>query len=126
MHVREWIHVEDHCRGIAAVLERGTAGSVYNLGSGDEMPNLDLVRRLLALLGRDESLIRFVTDRPGHDRRYAIDSTRARTELGWTPLVPLANGLADTVRWYLDNRAWWGEILSGGYRDYYRRMYDGR
>ena len=126
MHVREWIHVEDHCRGIAAVLERGTAGSVYNLGSGDEMPNLDLVRRLLALLGRDESLIRFVTDRPGHDRRYAIDSTRARTELGWTPLVPLADGLADTVRWYLDNRAWWGEILSGGYRDYYRRMYDGR
>ncbi|PKO19479.1 dTDP-glucose 4,6-dehydratase [candidate division BRC1 bacterium HGW-BRC1-1] len=126
LQVREWLHVEDHCAGIEAVLERGKAGEVYNLGSGEEMTNLSLVQRLLKLTGKDESLISHVTDRLGHDRRYAIDSSRAQNQLGWSAQVSFENGLAATVQWYRDNTDWWQPILSGEYRNYYRKMYDGR
>jgi dTDP-glucose 4,6-dehydratase len=126
MQVREWLHVKDHCTAIEAVLERGRAGEVYNIGSGHEMPNLEVVRMILAKLGKSESLIRHVTDRPGHDRRYAIDSTKIREELGWEPSVPVDTGMTETIAWYADHGDWWERILSGEYRDYYHRMYEGR
>jgi dTDP-glucose 4,6-dehydratase len=115
-HVRDWVHVEDHCRGLVLALERGRAGQVYNLGASCERRNLELVRAVLAHLGKPESLIRFVADRPGHDRRYAIDAARARSELGWEPRRSFDEGLAATVDWYRGNRGWWERILSGEYR----------
>jgi dTDP-glucose 4,6-dehydratase len=123
LHVRDWIHVLDHCRAIEMALERGRAGEVYNIGAGHEITNLDLARAILAAVGKPESLITFVKDRPGHDRRYAIDSRRARTELGWTPTVSFAEGIAATVQWYRDHAEWWRRIKSGAYTDYYRRHY---
>ncbi len=125
-NVRDWIHVDDHCRGIATVLERGTPGEVYNLGGHAEMSNIGLTRRLLALLDRPESLIRFVPDRPGHDQRYAIDCSRAESELGWNPRVSFEEGLESTVRWYLDNGDWVSRVRSGAYRDYYEEQYGSR
>ncbi len=122
-NVRDWLHVGDHCRAIDLVLRRGRAGAVYNVGGGNEWPNLALVKHLLQLLGKPESLIRFVPDRPGHDRRYAIVADRITGELGWRPQLGFAEGLAATVRWYLDNRDWWQAIRSGAYRDYYERQY---
>ncbi|MGE0160021.1 MAG: dTDP-glucose 4,6-dehydratase [Gemmatimonadales bacterium] len=106
LHVRDWIHVTDHCRGLLAAAERGGVGRVYNFGGGEERTNLSLVRELLAILGKPEILIRHVPDRPGHDRRYAIDSSRAASELGWEPVTRLATGLPGTVAWYLENHAW--------------------
>ena len=126
MNVRDWIHVSDHCAGLDAVLRRGRIGEVYNLGGMAERPNLDIVRAILALTGRDESLIRYVTDRPGHDRRYAIDCSKAMNELGWTPRVSLEQGLRDTVRWYRENEAWWQRIRSGEYRTWFERNYAAR
>jgi len=125
-NVRDWLHVEDHCRALVAVLERGRAGQVYNIGGGAEHPNVDLVRMLLAALGKPETLIRFVKDRPGHDRRYAIDPSRIRTELGWTPRRTFQQGLEATVRWYVDNPDWWKHVKSGAYRQYYESQYRGR
>ena len=125
-NVRDWIHVEDNCRGVLAALERGEPGRVYNMGGGAEWRNIDLVKLLLRLLGKPESLIGFVGDRPGHDRRYALDSSRAREELDWRPLVDFEEGLRATVEWYRGNRAWCESILSGEYQQYYRRMYGGR
>ena len=125
-NVRDWVHVEDNCRGILAALERGEPGRAYNLGGDEERRNIDLVRLLLGMLGKPESLIAFVGDRPGHDRRYALDSARAHEELGWQPLVGFEEGLRATVEWYRGNRAWCERILSGEYRQYYRRMYGGR
>jgi dTDP-glucose 4,6-dehydratase len=125
-NVRDWIHVSDHCAGIDAVLRRGTDGQVYNLGGHSERPNLDIVHAILALLGKPSSLIRYVQDRPGHDRRYAIDCRRAESELGWQPLVQLEPGLRDTVAWYLQNREWWQRIQSGEYRSYYEQQYGAR
>jgi dTDP-glucose 4,6-dehydratase len=122
-NVRDWIHVDDHCRGLLAALEQGRAGQVYNLGASSERQNLDIVKEVLGLLGKPESLIRFVKDRPGHDRRYAIDSSKARRELGWGPRVRFEDALAATVAWYRENRGWWERILSGEYRDYYERQY---
>jgi dTDP-glucose 4,6-dehydratase len=116
MNVRDWIHVDDHCRGLLAALDRGAPGQVYNLGGANERHNLDLVKRVLALLGKPESLLRFVQDRPGHDRRYAIDASKAAAQLGWTPRRRFEEGLADTVRWYVEHRGWWERILSGEYR----------
>ncbi|MGZ6135790.1 MAG: dTDP-glucose 4,6-dehydratase, partial [Myxococcaceae bacterium] len=125
-NVRDWLHVEDHCRALVAVLERGRAGQVYNLGGGAELRNVDLVKMLLAALGKPETLIRFVKDRPGHDRRYAIDPTRIRTELGWTPGRTFQQGLEATVRWYVDHPEWWKQVKSGAYRQYYETQYRGR
>jgi len=125
-NVRDWLHVEDHCRAILAVLERGRTGHVYNVGGGTEQRNLDLVKLLLAAVRKSESLIRFVQDRPGHDRRYAIDSTKIRTELGWTPRWTFAGGLEATVRWYVEHPEWWKHVKSGAYRQYYETQYRGR
>jgi dTDP-glucose 4,6-dehydratase len=116
-NVRDWIHVEDHCRGVLAALERGAHGRVYNFGGASERRNLDVVRQIARAVGASEELIRFVTDRPGHDRRYAIDFSRARAELGWAPARSFEEGLADTVRWYLDHRGWWGRVRDGAYRE---------
>jgi dTDP-glucose 4,6-dehydratase len=122
-NVRDWIHVDDHCRGIAAVLRQGEVGDVYNFGGRAEMSNIGLTRRLLELLDRPESLIRFVPDRPGHDQRYAIDCTRAEAELGWKPEVSFDEGLAATVDWYLKNGEWVKRVRSGAYREYYQQQY---
>jgi dTDP-glucose 4,6-dehydratase len=122
-NVRDWIHVEDHGRGLLAALERGRTGQVYNLGAGNERKNLDIVHQVLALLDKPTSLIQFVKDRPGHDRRYAIDAARARRELEWEPRHGFEEGLAATVSWYRANRPWWERIISGEYRSYYERQY---
>jgi dTDP-glucose 4,6-dehydratase len=126
MNVRDWIHVEDHCRGLLAALEKGRDGEVYNLGGSSERHNLHIVRRVLALLGKPESLIRFVTDRPGHDRRYAIDARKAQAELGWTPRRRFEDGLAETVGWYTEHRAWWERVISGEYLKFYEKQYGAR
>lgn len=116
-HVRDWLHVEDHCQGLVLALEKGRAGQIYNLGGGAERRNLDLVKGILAELGKPESLIQFVTDRLGHDRRYAIDPAKSRRELGWTPTHTFEQGLGDTVRWYVEHPEWWERVLSGAYRN---------
>jgi dTDP-glucose 4,6-dehydratase len=118
---REWLHVDDHCAAIELALTDGRPGEVYNVG-GDERENLEMVRRILDLTGADESLVRHVTDRPGHDRRYSIDDTKLR-DLGWKREIALEDGLAETFEWYRDNRAWWEPIKSGEYRAYYQQQY---
>jgi dTDP-glucose 4,6-dehydratase len=122
MQVRNWIYVEDFARGIGFALEHGEPGEVYNVGGPDECPNLEVVRRIVDLTGNEESLIEYVTDRPGHDRRYSLSSDKVRA-LGWEPQVRFAEGLQRTVAWYRDNRAWWEPIRSGDYRAYYERQY---
>ncbi len=126
MNVRDWIHVEDHCRGLLAALERGEDGEVYNFGAASERHNLHIVKQVLGLLGKPESLIAFVKDRPGHDRRYAIDASKAQAKLGWTPRHAFEDALAATVRWYVERRPWWERIISGEYLGYYERQYGGR
>ncbi|HUW32352.1 MAG TPA: dTDP-glucose 4,6-dehydratase [Planctomycetota bacterium] len=126
LNVRDWIFVEDHCTAIAAALERGTPGEVYNIGGGNEKTNLDITRLLLAELGRDESSIQYVKDRPGHDRRYAIDSAKARLELGWQPRHDFAAGMKLTIAWYRDNVRWWERIKTGEYLKYYEEQYGKR
>lgn len=126
MNVRDWIHVLDHCRAVDLVLHRGRVGEVYNIGGNSERRNIEIVELIVRELGRDESLIRFVEDRPGHDRRYAIDASKIRNELGWRPLYNFEEGIRETIRWYIDNRAWWENIKSGEYLGYYERMYGGR
>jgi dTDP-glucose 4,6-dehydratase len=122
MQVRNWLYVDDHCAGIDSVLENGEAGEVYNIGGPDEMTNIDVVRRILELTGRDESLIEYVTDRPGHDRRYSLASEKVEG-LGWSAAVGFDEGLRRTVAWYRDNQSWWEPIRSGEYREYYERQY---
>ncbi len=126
LHVRDWIYVTDHCRAILAVLEKGAAGEVYNIGGVHELPNIEVVRTIVRAAGADESLIEFVKDRPGHDRRYAIDSSKARRELGWEPRVGFSEGIGRTLAWYQANRRWWERIKSSEYRDYYEKMYGNR
>ena len=121
-NVRNWLYVEDFGRAIGTVLERGATGEAYNVGGPDECPNLDVVRRILAHTDRDESLIEFVTDRPGHDRRYSLSSDKVRA-LGWEPQMRFDEGLERTVAWYRDNAWWWEPIRSGEYRAYYQRHY---
>jgi dTDP-glucose 4,6-dehydratase len=121
--VRNWLFVEDFCRGIHTVLERGRPGETYNVGGPDECENIDVVRRILELTDRDESLIEHVTDRPGHDRRYSLSSQKLRDELGWEAEVRFDEGLGRTVEWYRDNEDWWSPIRSGEYRQYYEKHY---
>ena len=123
--LRDWLHVDDHCAGVELVLREGRPGEVYNLGAGEEHENVEIARRILELTGADESLLRHVDDRPGHDRRYALDAARARA-LGWTPRRRFDDGLAETVGWYRDNRAWWEPLKSGAYRTYYEQQYGAR
>jgi dTDP-glucose 4,6-dehydratase len=122
MQVRNWIYVEDFGRGIGTVLERGEPGEVYNVGGPDEAPNIEVVRKIIEYTGADESLLEYITDRPGHDRRYSLASAKVRG-LGWEPQVRFAEGLERTVSWYRDNRWWWEPIRSGDYRAYYERQY---
>lgn len=122
-NVRDWIHVLDHCRGIEAAWRRGQPGEVYNFGGGCELTNLDLTHRLLDAVGKPKSLIRFVTDRPGHDLRYAIDSSKAQRELGWFPQIAFDDGLRETIAWYQSHGEWVAHIQSGVYRNYYSEQY---
>jgi dTDP-glucose 4,6-dehydratase len=122
-NVRDWLHVEDHCRAVDLVLRGGRAGEVYNVGGQNEWTNLDLVKLLLSQVGKPESLITFVKDRPGHDRRYAIVADKIRDELGWRPRHTFPEGLARTIAWYREHHQWWQDIRSGAYRHYYERMY---
>ena len=121
--VRNWLYVEDFCRGIHTVLEKGRPGEAYNVGGPDECENVEVVRRVIELTGTDESLIEYVADRPGHDRRYSLASEKIREELGWQAQVRFAEGLERTVEWYRENVEWWGPIRSGEYREYYERQY---
>jgi dTDP-glucose 4,6-dehydratase len=122
-NVRNWLYVDDFCRAIHTVLLEGAPGEAYNAGGPDEMENIEVLERILELSGRDESLIEYVTDRPGHDRRYSLSSEKLRSQLGWEPEVRFEDGLERTVRWYRDNEWWWEPIRSGEYRDYYERHY---
>ena len=124
--VRDWLYVDDHCRGIWAVLERGAAGEVYNIGGNCSLPNLEVVHRILALTGRPVSLITTVADRPGHDRRYALTSAKMERELGWTPQMDFERGLRLTIDWYRSNTEWVQRIKSGAYLEYYEQNYGGR
>jgi dTDP-glucose 4,6-dehydratase len=126
LYVRDWIHVQDHCKAVDRVLHHGRSGEVYNIGAHQETTNLDLARTLLKYLNKSESLITFVKDRPGHDRRYAIDSSKLERELGWKAVIPLREGLQDTVDWYCRNTAWVEHVRSGAYLTYYDRMYHQR
>ena len=123
---RDWLHVEDNCRGILAVLERGRIGEVYNIGGSRIEENLAMAHRLLRLTGKTESLLRYVTDRPGHDRRYALDSTKMQTELGWKPEIPLEDGLRQTIAWYKENTKWVSDVRAGEYLSYYEKYYEDR
>ncbi len=125
-NVRDWIHVEDHCDAIACVLDKGKDGEVYNIGGRSERQNLEIVRAILSELGKPESLIKYVTDRPGHDQRYAIDDRKIERELGWVRTRNLDEGLSATVRWYRDNPRWVAEVQSGDYRTWYERNYAAR
>jgi dTDP-glucose 4,6-dehydratase len=122
---RDWLHVDDHCAAIELVLQEGEAGEIYNVGGGEEVENHDLTARILELTGADASLVRHVEDRPGHDRRYSLDTSKLRT-IGWAPQRALADGLPETIDWYRENRDWWEPIKSGDYLAYYRRQYAGR
>jgi dTDP-glucose 4,6-dehydratase len=126
MNVRDWIHVEDHCRGLLAAFEAGAPGEVYNFGAASERHNIDIVKQVLRLVGKPESLIKFVKDRPGHDRRYAIDARKAAAKLGWAPRKRFEDALAETARWYLDHRGWCEAIISGEYLRYYEKQYGAR
>ena len=121
--IRDWLHVEDHCAAISAVLKRGQSGEVYNIGGNNEKANLEIVRLILTELGKPESLITHVKDRPGHDRRYAIDNTKITTQLGWKPAYTFAQGIRETIRWYLEHTEWVEHVTSGDYQTYYKRMY---
>jgi dTDP-glucose 4,6-dehydratase len=124
--IRDWIHTDDHSRAVLAAIEKGRPGRIYNIGARSERYNIDVVREILRQLGKPESLIRHVTDRPGHDRRYGIDPGRTERELGWRPQVPFEEGLARTIRWYRDHQDWWRRVKDGSYREFYDKWYGGR
>ena len=125
-NVRDWLYVEDHCSAIDLIIHEGREGQVYNIGGHNERTNLEVVKTIIRELGKEESLIQYVTDRPGHDRRYAIDPTKIKTELGWEPTTLFNEGIKKTIQWYLDNKVWWERILSGEYQSYYEKMYSNR
>ena len=122
-NVRDWLYVEDHCKAINLIIRNGRVGEVYNVGGHNEMANIDIVKLILKKLNKPESLITFVKDRKGHDLRYAIDPTKIHTELGWLPQTKFSDGIEKTINWYLQNRDWWEEIISGEYQNYYKKMY---
>ena len=126
LNVRDWLYVEDHCKAIDLILQKGRVGEVYNIGGHNEMRNIDIVKLICKELGKPESLVTYVTDRKGHDMRYAIDPNKIHSELGWLPETMFAEGIKKTIKWYLDNKDWWGEIVNGEYRNYYEKMYGGR
>ncbi|MDY5213911.1 MAG: dTDP-glucose 4,6-dehydratase [Megasphaera elsdenii] len=126
LNVRDWLYVEDHCRAIDLILQKGRVGEVYNVGGHNEMKNIDIVKLICKALGKPESLIHHVTDRKGHDRRYAIDPTKIHEELGWLPETKFADGIKKTIQWYLDHEDWWQPIISGEYQQYYQKMYGSR
>ena len=125
-NVRDWLYVEDHCKAIDLILQNGRAGEVYNIGGHNEMRNIDIVRLICRALGKPESLITYVTDRKGHDMRYAIDPSKIHSELGWLPETRFEDGIERTIAWYLSNQDWWKTIISGEYQDYYAKMYGSR
>ena len=126
LNVRDWLYVEDHCKAIDLILHKGRIGEVYNVGGHNEKANIEVVREILRILGKDESLIRYVKDRPGHDMRYAIDPTKIQNELGWYPETSFNDGLRLTINWYLANTDWWQNIVNGEYMNYYEKMYSDR
>lgn len=123
MQVRDWLHVKDHCSAIYTILEKGTVGEVYNIGGNNEKANIEIIRLILQAMGKDERLITHVQDRPGHDRRYAIDNTKITTQLGWKPSYTFERGITETIHWYLKNSDWMELVTSGKYREYYEKMY---
>ena len=122
-NVRDWLYVKDHCKAIDLVMRKGRVGEVYNIGGHNEKTNLEVVKTILRELGKPESLITYVTDRPGHDMRYAIDPTKIHNELGWLPETKFEDGIKQTIQWYLDNKKWWQDIISGEYQHYFDKMY---
>ena len=124
--MRDWLHVEDHCKAIDLVVRHGREGEIYNIGGHNERTNLQVVKTILSALGKPESLIKYVKDRPGHDRRYAIDPTKIEKELGWKPQYTFDTGIKQTIDWYLSNQDWWERIISGEYQNYFREMYKDR
>ena len=125
MQVRDWLHVNDHCAAIDTVLHKGKEGEIYNIGGNNEKTNIEIVKLIVKTLGKSEKLIKHVKDRPGHDRRYAIDNTKITNQLGWKPKYTFEEGIKETIQWYLDNREWIDNIVSGDYINYYERMYSG-
>lgn len=125
-NIRDWLYVEDHCIAIDSIIHNGKIGEIYNIGGHNEKTNLEVVKTIIKELGKNEDLIKFVTDRPGHDMRYAIDPTKIKNELGWEPLTLFEEGIKKTVKWYLENRKWWENIINGEYQDYYDQMYTNR
>lgn len=125
-NVRDWLYVEDHCTAIDQIIRHGTAGEIYNIGGHNERTNLEVAKTVLKELGKSEDFIEYVTDRPGHDRRYAIDPAKIHKELGWLPKTPFEEGIKKTIKWYLEHRDWWERIISGEYRNYYEKMYHDR
>lgn len=123
MQVRDWLHVKDHCLAIEEVLQKGRVGEVYNIGGNNEKANIEIVKLIISALGKTESLIKYVKDRPGHDRRYAIDNTKITVELGWKPSYTFEQGISETIQWYLDNPEWIENIVSGEYEKFYQKMY---
>ncbi len=126
LNVRDWLYVEDHCKAIDLIVHKGRIGEVYNVGGHNEMRNIDIVKLIIHELGKSEDLITYVTDRKGHDLRYAIDPTKIHNELGWLPETKFQDGIKKTIKWYLENRSWWEEIISGEYQNYYQKMYGDR
>ncbi len=125
MQIRDWLHVKDHCTGIDTVLHKGKIGEVYNIGGNNEKANIEIVKLIIENLGKSEEMIKYVQDRPGHDRRYAIDNTKITTELGWSPSYTFEQGIKETIEWYLTNQDWMEKIVSGEYMSYYKEMYTG-
>ena len=123
INVRDWLYVEDHCKAIDLIIRNGRVGEVYNIGGHNEMKNIDIVKLICKELGKSEDLITYVTDRKGHDMRYAIDPTKIHSELGWLPETMFAEGIKKTIKWYLDNKNWWERIVSGEYVKYFEKMY---
>jgi dTDP-glucose 4,6-dehydratase len=126
MQIRDWLHVEDHCSAIDIVLHKGRIGEVYNIGGNNEKANIEIVKLIIKTLGRSEDLIKYVKDRPGHDRRYAIDNTKITQELGWKPVYTFERGIKETIQWYLNSTDWIDRIISGDYSNYYEKMYSNR